>query len=142
MLNKAIQIAAQAHEGQFDKCGEPYIFHPIRVMLANKTALERICAVMHDVIEDSFLTFDDLRNEGFSEEVIEIIDCLSRRIGEDYVDYISRVLTNDVACKIKLADLNDNMDPTRIQCFTEKDMARIERYKNTKRRILDHLYGN
>ena len=142
MLNKAIEIAAKAHQGQFDKCGEPYILHPIRVMLSTKTDLERICAVMHDVIEDSFLSFDELRKEGFSEEVIEIIDCLSRRVGEDYSDYISRVLTNEVACKIKLADLNDNMDPTRIQCHTEKDMARIERYKSSKRRILDHLYGD
>lgn len=140
MLNKAIEIAARAHEGQFDKCGEPYILHPLRVMLSKKTEIERICAVLHDVIEDSFMTLDDIHNEGFSEEVIEILDCLSKRIAEDYDDYISRILTNEIACSIKLSDLNDNMDASRIQCYTEKDVARIEKYKKAKRRILDHLF--
>lgn len=140
MLNKAIEIAARAHEGQLDKCGEPYILHPLRVMLSKKTEIERICAVLHDVIEDSFMTLDDLSKEGFSEDIIEILDCLSKRIAEDYDDYISRILTNEIACSIKLADLNDNMDASRIQCYTEKDIARIEKYKKAKRRILDHLF--
>jgi (p)ppGpp synthase/HD superfamily hydrolase len=142
MLNKAIEIAAKAHDGQLDKCGEPYILHPLRVMLTRKTEIERVCAVMHDVIEDSFITIEDLRSEGFSEEVLSILDCLTKRVMEEYDDYISRVLTNDIACQIKLADLNDNMDPDRIKCCTEKDMLRIEKYKKAKRRILDYLYGN
>lgn len=78
MLNKAIIIAAQAHEGQLDKCGEPYILHPLRVMLKMHTEVERICAVLHDVVEDTNITLEDLRGEGFSEEIIGILDCLTK----------------------------------------------------------------
>ena len=141
MLSKAIEIAARAHDGFNDKCGEPYILHPLRVMLSRKEELERICAVLHDVIEDTELTLDDLRNEGFSEEVILILDCLTKRPGEKYEDYISRIITNENACHIKLADLNDNMDPSRMICYDQDSEARLEKYKNAKRRILDVLFG-
>ncbi len=141
MLSKAIEIAARAHDGFNDKCGEPYILHPLRVMLSRKDELERICAVLHDVIEDTELTLDDLRNEGFSEEVILILDCLTKRPGEKYEDYISRIITNENACHIKLADLNDNMDPGRMVCYDKDSEARLEKYKNAKRRILDVLFG-
>lgn len=139
MLNKAIVIATNAHEGQTDKCGEPYILHPLRVMLSRKSEVERICGVLHDVVEDTDITFDDLRKEGFSEDIIEILDCLTKRDGEEYENYITRVLNNEVACQIKLADLADNTDPNRIQCYTEKDIARIEKYRIAKERILGSI---
>ena len=139
MLNKAIIIATNAHEGQTDKCGEPYILHPLRVMLSRKNEVERICGVLHDVVEDTDITFEDLRKEGFSEDIIEILDCLTKRDGEDYEYYIARVLKNEVACQIKLADLADNMDPNRIQCYTEKDIIRIKKYKRAKERILGNI---
>jgi (p)ppGpp synthase/HD superfamily hydrolase len=139
MLNKAIIIAAQAHEGQLDKCGEPYILHPLRVMLKMHTEVERICAVLHDVVEDTNITLEDLRGEGFSEEIIGILDCLTKREKEEYDNYITRILSNEIACKIKLSDLEDNMDPNRIHCFTEKVFSRLEKYKKAKERILENI---
>jgi len=88
MLNKAIEIANRTHAGQVDKGGAPYILHPLRVMLSRENELERICAVLHDAVEDSDITFDDLRKEGFSEEVITILDCLTKRDGESYDEFI------------------------------------------------------
>lgn len=84
MLNKAIEIANRAHAGQIDKGGEPYILHPLRVMLSRENELERVCAVLHDVVEDSDITFNDLRKEEFSEEVIAVLDCLTKRDDENY----------------------------------------------------------
>lgn len=139
MLNKAIEIAAIAHTGQFDKAGEPYILHPLRVMLSCKDEGERICAVLHDVVEDSGIGFDDLRREGFSETVIEVLDCLTKRDGESYDDFIDRVLENKTACHVKLADIKDNMDLSRIAQPTEKDRQRIKKYEQAVDRILKVL---
>ncbi|WP_038263193.1 HD domain-containing protein [Peptoclostridium litorale] len=139
MLNKAIEIANRAHAGQVDKAGEPYILHPLRVMLSMKDELERICAVLHDVVEDSDITFDNLRKEGFSEEVINVLDCLTKRDGESYDDFIDRVIINKIACQIKLADLYDNMNLCRIKNPTNKDRARIEKYREAADRILNSL---
>jgi (p)ppGpp synthase/HD superfamily hydrolase len=102
MLDKAINIAAKAHQGQADKGGNPYILHPLRVMFSRKTEIERICAVLHDVIEDTDITLVDLRNEGFSEEVIAAIDALTKRNGESYDDFIERVIKNKIAARVKL----------------------------------------
>lgn len=139
MLNKAIEIATRAHAGQVDKAGESYILHPLRVMLTRETELERICAVLHDVIEDTNITFDNLRNEGFPEDVITVLDCLTKRDGEDYDAFIDRVLKNETACSVKLADLCDNMNLTRIQNPTEKDKERVQKYNKASERILDAL---
>lgn len=139
MLNKAIEIATRAHAGQVDKAGESYILHPLRVMLTRGTELERICAVLHDVIEDTDITFDDLHNEGFPEDVITVLDCLTKRDGEDYDAFIDRVLKNETACRVKLADLCDNMNLTRIQNPTEKDKERLQKYNKASERILDAL---
>ncbi|MEA4961233.1 hypothetical protein [Lutispora sp.] len=110
MLDKAIRIAAKAHEGQMDKAGQPYILHPLRVMFMRRDETERICAVLHDVIEDSDITIEYLRKEGFSEEVLSALNSLTKRENENYDDFIGRVIENKTACKVKLADLSDNMD--------------------------------
>ena len=136
MLNKAIEIAAIAHTDQVDKAGEPYILHPLRVMLSCTDELERICAVLHDVVEDSTVGFEDLRKEGFSEAVIEVVDCLTKREGESYDAFIERVLKNKTACQVKLADINDNMNLARIKNPTEKDRQRITKYEKAVARIL------
>jgi (p)ppGpp synthase/HD superfamily hydrolase len=109
MLNKAIIIAARAHAGQVDKAGAPYIFHPFRVMMSGTSEIERICDVLHDTIEDSDITLGFLREEGFSEEVLEVLDCLAKRTEKSYDDFINRVLKNKTACRVKLADLHDNI---------------------------------
>lgn len=139
MLNKAIEIAAIAHKGQIDKAGAPYILHPLRVMLTRDNELEQICAVLHDVVEDSQITFEDLRKEGFSEIVIEILDCLTKREGESYDVFIGRILNNQVACRVKLADIDDNMNLSRIENPTEKDRERMKKYEKAVARIMTRL---
>lgn len=139
MLEKAIALAANAHKGQVDKAGDPYILHPLRLMLSRKNEPERICAVLHDVIEDTDITLDNLRNQGFSEEVITALDALSRRENESYDDFISRILDNKLACYIKLADLKDNMDLSRIEVPTERDYQRTEKYRKAADRIRNVL---
>lgn len=139
MLDKAIQIATMAHQGQTDKAGQPYILHPLRVMFSTKTETERICAVLHDVVEDTHITLNDLKNEGFSEEVLLAIDALTRRDSESYDDYISRVIENRIACYVKLADLSDNMDLSRIANPSQKDHKRIDKYRKASDRIIDAL---
>jgi len=135
MLNKAIEIANRAHAGQVDKAGAPYILHPLRVMMTRSKEIERICAVMHDVVEDSNITLDEIRVEGFSEDVITVLDCLTKRAGESYDDFIDRILVNETACHVKLADLYDNMDISRIANPTEKDRERIKKYQEAAERI-------
>jgi len=107
--------------------------------ILSKNELERICAVLHDVVEDSEITFEDLRKEGFSEDVITVLDCLTKRKGESYDEFIDRVLKNETACRVKLADLHDNMDLTRIKDPTDEDIARIKKYREAADRIFDAL---
>lgn len=130
-MEKAITIAADAHRAQFDKGGAPYILHPLRLMLQMDTLSEMIVAVLHDVVEDSGWTFESLRQEGFSEEVLDAIDHLTRRKtqGETYEAFIERAGKNPIARKIKSADLEDNMDIKRLKSIGEKDVARLRRYK-------------
>jgi len=139
MLNKAIEIANKAHAGQFDKGDEPYILHPLRVMLTRKNNVERICAVLHDVVEDSNITLENLAQEGLSEEVLTVLNCLTRRKDESYEQFIDRILKNETACRIKLADLDDNMDITRIKALTAKDLKRIDKYKEASLTITKAL---
>jgi hypothetical protein len=99
----------------------------------------QICAVLHDVVEDTKTTFEDLRAEGFMEEIIAALDCLTRRDGENYDDYIIRILTNTLACKVKNGGLADNMDLIRIPNPTDKDKERIEKYRKAADRIYEVL---
>jgi hypothetical protein len=94
---------------------------------------------LHDVVEDTGVTLDDLRAEGFSEYVLTALDCLTKRDGESYDDFISRILTNEIACKVKNGDLADNMDLTRIPDPTEKDEQRVKKYREAANRIMDIL---
>lgn len=139
MLNKAIEISALAHTGQVDKGGAPYILHPLRVMLMRDNELEQICAVLHDVVEDTDITFEDLRKQGFSEKVIHVLDCLTKRDEENYDEFIGRVLNDETACQVKLADITDNMNLTRIKNPSEKDRERIAKYEKAVARILETL---
>lgn len=127
-LEKAIFIALKAHQGQKDKADDPYILHPLRVMLRMASETEMIAAVLHDVVEDTDWTTADLRKEGFSEEVLKMVDCLTRRQKETYEEFIERVKLNSTARKIKLADLEDNMDINRISEPTEEDWERLKKY--------------
>ena len=130
LLERAIEIALIKHKGQIDKAGQPYILHPIRLMLKMQTEEEMIIAVLHDAVEDSDLTFDDLRNEGFTKNIIEALDCVTIRknVNESYDQFISRILQNKLAIKVKIADLEDNMNILRLKQITEKDVYRLKKY--------------
>ena len=127
-LDRAIELAKQHHEGQTDKAGKPYIEHPLRVMNQVESEEEKIVAVLHDIVEDTEISLDDLRSEGFSEEVVSAVECLTKQDGENYDSYIERISFNPLAVKIKLADLEDNSDLTRLPEVTDKDLERIEKY--------------
>ena len=135
MIEKAIKIAAMAHTGQKDKAGEPYIFHPLRVMLMCSNDIDRICGVLHDVIEDTAITLEYLQKEGFSQEVITALEALTKQTDENYDDFIGRVLKNEIACHVKLADLADNMDLSRLQNPSEEDFRRVKKYQKAVERI-------
>ena len=141
MLNQAIALAALAHEGQTDKAGAPYILHSLRVMLRCQGETAQICAVLHDVLEDTFWTLEDLRDKGYSEEVLTTLAYLTRRSEESYEQYIDRLVDHPLACQIKLADLADSQDLSRLTEITEADWQRLKRYKAAEKRIKAHLHG-
>jgi (p)ppGpp synthase/HD superfamily hydrolase len=135
-LERAIAIAAKAHEGQIDKAGAPYILHPLRVMLRVVTAEERIAAVLHDVVEDTEVTLEMLRREGFSEEVLAAVDSLTKRPGEDYEAFVARAASHQIGRRVKLADLEENSDLSRIPVPSEKDRERVAKYRRAIEQIL------
>ena len=112
-LDRAIEIAVEAHAGQVDKAGQPYILHPLRVMLAQTTDEARIVGVLHDVIEDSDWTINDLRHQRFGQPILEAVWALTRRKDEEYSAYVERAGANPLSRSVKLADLRDNMRPDR-----------------------------
>lgn len=137
VLERAISIAALAHEGQVDKAGAPYVLHPLRVMLRVSTLEERIVAVLHDVVEDSEITFDNLRDKGFSEDILEALASVTKRGGEAYDEFVVRAASNSIGRRVKLADLQDNCNLSRIAHPEARDYERIEKY----RRAIEIIYG-
>ncbi|HJL84567.1 MAG TPA: HD domain-containing protein [Candidatus Marinimicrobia bacterium] len=137
-LERAIAIAAEAHAGQKDRAGAPYILHPIRLMIQMDSEDAMMAAVLHDVVENSVWTLDDLRKEGFSNEVLNAVDSLTHRDkeGENYWDYIQRAKSDPIAIKVKLADLEDNLNPDRLNAVTEKDEKRFDRYRKAQKMLL------
>jgi (p)ppGpp synthase/HD superfamily hydrolase len=128
-LEKAIAIAVAAHTGQRDKADQPYILHPLRVMFRVNSEAERIVAVLHDVVEDSDWTFEQLREEGFTDEILKALNSVTKREGEVYEDFVERAGSNAIGRQVKLADLEDNCDLSRIAQPVEKDFQRIEKYR-------------
>jgi (p)ppGpp synthase/HD superfamily hydrolase len=128
-LEKAIDTSLYAHRGQFDKAGKPYVSHPIYLACKMRTEEEKIVALLHDVVEDTDVTLEDLEQEGFAKDIITAIKAITKEDGEDYFDYIKRVKKNLLATKVKIEDLKHNMDITRIKEPKEKDFERLEKYK-------------
>ncbi len=139
MLEKAIEIAVEAHRGQIDKAGKEYILHPMRVMLRGRNDTEMIIGILHDVVEDTPVTLDMLRLEGFSEEILAALDCITKHNEESYSAFIDRVLTNPLATQIKLYDMEDNLKRDRIPYPTPKDEARFQKYEKYHEIILRKL---
>ncbi len=135
-LEKAIEIAAAAHAGQRDKAGEPYILHPLRVMLSVRTNEERIVAVLHDVVEDTAVTLEQLRTAGFPPLVLQAIEALTKRSGEEYMDFVARAGRDPISRTVKMADLLDNSDMSRLPNPTDKDLERLEKYRKAMELLL------
>jgi (p)ppGpp synthase/HD superfamily hydrolase len=131
-LERAIEIAARAHAGQVDKAGQPYILHPLRLMLSVRSLQERLVAVLHDVIEDTDLTASDLSREGFPVEIIAAVEALTKLPGESRIDAAHRAAANPIARVVKLADVTDNMDISRIAAPTDRDIARLGEYEKVR----------
>lgn len=132
---RAAMLAAQAHLGQFDQAGEAYILHPMRLAVRARTSEERVVALLHDVIEDTPLALSDLTREGFSQRVVEALDHLTRRQGEDYDEFIERIAKHRLATRVKLLDLADNTDLSRLSRVEKQDRERAQKYH----RAIDRL---
>jgi len=141
-LERAIAIAATAHAGQTDKAGDPYILHPLQVMLRLSSEHERMAAVLHDVVEDTSVTLDQLANEGFPAEVIIAVEALTKRPGESRLEAAERAAANPIALSVKLADNAENMNLGRITNPTEKDYARLRDYEQVRALLLAHQKGS
>lgn len=130
-LEKAIALAVEAHRGQKDKSGVPYILHPLRLMMATCSDAERIVAVLHDTVEDTHVTFDTLREAGFSERIVDVIRLLTHGPDESYELYIERLKRDRLARKIKLLDLEDNMNVRRLDHQpSDADWQRLKKYRH------------
>ena len=135
-LQRAIEIATEAHAGQFDKSGKDYIGHPLRVMEMGRTEDEKIVGVLHDVVEDTDWTFEALAEEGFSKEVIDALRCVTKLSdNENYDDFIERVKKNPLAVAVKINDLTDNMDIRRLPYLSDKDVKRLKKYLKAYKRL-------
>ena len=135
MLELALSIATKAHRGQFDKAGIDYIEHPIFVASQVDSEEERAVALLHDVIEDSSVTAEELLNAGLPETVVTAVQILSKKKGQDYQTYLKTVKSNPLARAVKLADLKHNSDLLRLETITDKDLERLEKYK----KAIDYL---
>ena len=131
-LERAIEIAVSAHKGVKDKGGNPYILHPLRVMLSLNLR-KKIVGVLHDVVEDAEdWTFEKLQDEGFSTQILEGLQSVTKTSeDENYDEFVQRALANAIGRQVKIADIKDNLDVTRLDILTEKDMKRLQSYKKS-----------
>ena len=137
-LERAIEIAREAHRGQVDRAGEEYIGHAMRVMEAGRTLEEKIVGVLHDVVEDSAeWSFERLEQEGFAPEIIEALRCVTKLSDEEpYDKFIARVKKNGLAVAVKLNDLSDNMDIRRLPYLSDKDVKRLKKYLKAYKQLM------
>lgn len=135
-LERAIELAAHAHAGQADKGGEPYVLHVLRVMFAVEGEHARMAAVLHDIVEDTPMTLDQLRADGFPEEVVRAVQALTKRPGETRLEAAQRAAQDPIARIVKLADNADNQNLERLPELTDKDVARLREYKKVRALLL------
>ena len=138
IIEKSLSIAIRAYAGKFDKAGSEYIKHPLRVMAKMKTDAEMSVALLHDVIEDSEITADDLLSEGIPTEVVDAIICLTKIDNESYQDFIVRVKSNELAVKVKIADIEDNINVLRLEFLSDTDLERVKKYHSAWRYLTGH----
>ena len=141
-LEKAIEIAARAHAGVPDKNGQPYILHPLRVMMGVESPAARMVAVLHDVVEDTSVTFEDLAAEGFSGEILDALKLVTHKPDESYADYVIACRSNETARQVKLSDLRDNARLERTLLRPDRlarDSARVMRYLLSYKFLTDQI---
>lgn len=134
-LEHALDLAHRAHAGQKDRYGAPFILHPLRVMMRLQTEPEKIAGILHDLVEKTEVTLQDLRDAGYPDEIVEAVDALSRREGESYEDLVHRSAANSLARRVKVADLEDNMDLRRMPEVRTDDVERLNRYLQAWQRL-------
>lgn len=135
-IKYALEIATKAHKGQVDKAGEDYINHPLRVAKSLQNENEIVVALLHDTIEDTFITAEYLLNSGFSKEIVNAVLALTRRKDESYDDFIIRCKENKIAKKVKIADILDNLNLSRLKEITEEDVKRNSKYLNALKKLI------
>lgn len=126
-LDTAVIIAAQAHQGQKDRYGVNYILHPLRVMLRFESETEMIVAILHDVIEKTEWTLEKLREQGFNDTVLKAVNLLTRQDEQPYMEYIEKLRGNRIARKVKIADIEDNMNPRRMDTLSDENLEKLAR---------------
>ncbi len=134
-IEEAIALAVEAHRGQKDKFGAPYILHPLRLMTRVDDVDAKIAAVLHDVAEDTPISIERMTALGYAPHIVAALDCLTRRKEETYEQFIERIAPNPLARRVKLADLEDNMDIRRLPAVTPKDGERLARYRAAWERL-------
>ncbi|MBX7124305.1 MAG: hypothetical protein K1X47_01315 [Cyclobacteriaceae bacterium] len=141
LLQRAINIAAEAHQDQVDKYGSPYLGHVTRVMNMGRTVDEKIVGVLHDVVEDTAWTFEALAREGFPQHILEALHCVTKLSeDEDYEHFTERVLQNPLAIRVKINDLTDNLDIRRMTEVSVKDITRLNKYLHAYRKLIESGY--
>lgn len=126
---KALKLCFEAHKNQTDKSGLPYVFHPFHVAEQMTDEKTTIVALLHDVIEDTSYTLQDLRNLGFDEDVLGVLELMTHDKNVPYMDYVAKIKGNAIAKTVKLADLSHNSDLTRLDEINEAALNRVEKYK-------------
>ena len=129
LTKKALKLCFDAHKNQVDKTGMPYVFHPFHLAEQMSDEISTVCALLHDVVEDTEYTFNDIRNVGFPQEVIDVLMLLTHEDNVPYMEYVEKINENTIAKQVKLADLRHNSDLTRLNIIDEKALARVEKYQ-------------
>ena len=137
LTKKAMQFCFAAHKEQTDKSGLPYVFHPFHLAEQMADELTAAAALLHDVVEDTPYTLDDLRSQGFPETVIDALELLTHREGVSYFDYVAAIKLNPIARQVKMADLRHNSDLTRLDVVDSKALERVEKYKKALEILTD-----
>lgn len=138
LTKKALKLCFDAHKEQTDKSGMPYVFHPFHLAEQMQTETETVCALLHDVIEDTDLTPDDLVKMGFGQDILTVLQLLTHDPSVPYMTYIETLAVHPVARKIKIADLRHNSDRSRLDCIDEKVIAREKKYQKALAYLCDH----
>ena len=129
LTKKALRLCFDTHRDQLDKTGLPYVFHPFHLAEQMDDEISTVCALLHDVVEDSDLSFEDLEKMGFPPEVIEVLHLLTHDPDLPYFDYVKTIASNPIAKKVKLADLTHNSDLSRMDVIDQYALARTEKYQ-------------